>query len=75
MRWGCKKQSFVSQRSFLDYSLLELHGGDSPSDYGDWKNTHRRFCHWRDKDIWNKILERLIDDSDYEWLMIDASHI
>ena len=48
---------------------------DLPLDYGDWKNTHRRFCRWRDKGVWAKILEILIDDPDFEWLMIDASHI
>jgi transposase len=45
-----------------------------PPDYGDWKNTHRRFCRWRDKGTWEKILETLIKEPDYEWLMIDASH-
>ena len=45
------------------------------SDYGDWKNTHRRFCRWRDKGRWEKLLEQLIDEPDFEWLMIDASHI
>ena len=48
---------------------------DLPPDYGDWKNTHRRFCRWRDKGTWEKLLERLLDEPDYEWLMIDASHI
>lgn len=48
---------------------------DLPPDYGDWKNTHRRFCRWRDSGIWESLLERLVDDPDYEWLMIDASHI
>lgn len=47
---------------------------DLPPDYGDWKNTHRRFCRWRDKGIWEKLLEILIDEPDYEWLMIDASY-
>lgn len=47
---------------------------DLPSDYGDWSNTHRRFIRWRDKGVWEKLLEILIDDSDYEWLMFDASH-
>ena len=47
---------------------------DLPPDYGDWKNTHRRFCRWRDKGIWEGLLERLIDAPDFEWLMIDASH-
>ncbi len=46
-----------------------------PPDLGDWKNTHRRFCRWRDKGIWEKILERLIDEPDMEWLIIDASHV
>jgi transposase len=48
---------------------------DLPPDYGDWKNTHRRFCRWRDKGIWARLQERLIKEPDYEWLMIDASHI
>lgn len=46
----------------------------SPS-YGDWKNTHQRFCHWRDKDIWERLLEELIDNSEFELLMINASHV
>ena len=48
---------------------------DLPPDYGDWKNTHRRFCRWRDKGIWEGFLEKLVDDADFEWLMIDASHV
>jgi|CXWL01.1.fsa_nt_gi transposase len=47
--------------------------GDLPPDYGDWSNTHRCFIRWRDKGIWEKLLEVLIDDPDYEWRMIDAS--
>lgn len=47
---------------------------DLPPDLGDWKNTQRRFCRWRDKGLWEKLLDVLIEDPDYEWLMIDASH-
>ena len=47
---------------------------DLPPDLGDWKNVHRRFCRWRDKGLWETLLDTLIDDADYEWLMIDASH-
>ena len=47
---------------------------DLPPDYGDWKNTHRRFCRWRDRGVWEGLLESLITEPDYEWLMIDASH-
>lgn len=47
---------------------------DLPCDLGDWKNTQRRFCRWRDRGIWEKLLNVLIEDPDYEWIMIDASH-
>ena len=48
---------------------------DLPPSYGDWKNTHRRFCRWRDKGVWEKLLQELIDNPEFELLMIDASHI
>ena len=47
---------------------------DLPPHLGGWSNTHRRFIRWRDKGIWEHLLEVLIDEPDYEWLMIDASH-
>ena len=47
---------------------------DLPPDYGDWKNTHRRFCRWRDRGVWEALLETFISDPDYEWLIIDVSH-
>ena len=45
-----------------------------PPDYGDWKNTHRRFCRWRDRGVWEHLLEVVIVEPDFEWLMVDASH-
>ena len=38
-------------------------------------NTHRRFCRWRDRGVWEKLLDEVIDEPDFEWLMIDSSHI
>ena len=46
---------------------------DLPPDYGDWKNTHRRFCRWRDRGVWEHLLEVVIVEPDFEWLMIDTS--
>ncbi len=48
---------------------------DLPPDYGDWKNTHRRFCRWRDKSIWKKLLEKIVNEPDFEFLIIDTSHV
>ena len=75
-QWGGQARD---NRLFLNAVFWILRTGapwrDLPPDLGDWKNTHRRFCRWRDKGIWEKILERLIDEPDMEWLIIDASHV
>jgi transposase len=47
---------------------------DLPAEFGDWKNTHRRLCRWRDKGIWESLLNELIDEPGFEWLLIEASH-
>ena len=74
--WGGNARD---NRQFINAVFWVLRTGapwrDLPPDYGDWKNTHRRFCRWRDKGVWERILEALKDDPDYEWLIIDASHI
>ena len=66
-------------RLFLNAVLWILRTGAPwrhlPPDYEDWKNTHRRFCRWRDPGVWEGLLESVMDDPDFEWLMIDASYI
>ncbi|MGE0106098.1 MAG: IS5 family transposase [Thiomonas sp.] len=65
-------------RQFINAVFWILRTGapwrDLPASYGGWKNTHRRFCRWRDKGIWESLLEQCIDEPDFEWIMIDASH-
>lgn len=46
---------------------------DLPPGYGDWKNANRRFCRWRDKGVWERLLEAVVDDPDFEWLMVDST--
>ena len=64
-------------RSFIDGVSWIFRTGapwrDLPPCYGDWKNVHRRFCRWRDKGVWEKLLEIFINEPDMEWLMFDAS--
>jgi transposase len=74
--WGGIAQD---NRRFINAVFWILRTGapwrDLPPDYGGWSNTHRRFIRWRDKGIWEGLLEQLVNDPDFEWLMIDASHI
>ena len=59
-----------NNRLFLDAEFWMLRTGapwrDLPPDYGDWNNTHHRFCRWRDRGIWKELLDVVIDDPDYE---------
>ena len=48
---------------------------DLPKEYGDLKNTHRRFTRWRNNGIWNKILESMMDEPDLSSIMIDATYV
>jgi transposase len=74
--WGGQAQD---KRRFINAVFWILRTGapwrDLPPDYGGWSNTHRRFIRWRDKGIWERLLEQLVDAPDFEWLLIDASHI
>ena len=66
--WGGKARD---NRLFINAIFWILRTGapwrDLPPDYGDWKNTHRRFCRWRDKGIWEALLEKLVIEPDFEW--------
>jgi transposase len=74
--WGGNARD---NRQFIDAVFWIVRTGapwmDLPPGYGDWKNTHRRFCRWRDKGAWERLLEVLMAEPDFEWLMIDASHV
>jgi len=76
---GTRRGNARDSRQFMNGVFWILRTGapwrDLPPGYGNWKNVHRRFCRWRDKGIWEKILEALVDDTDFEWLIINASHV
>lgn len=75
-RQGCWGGIAHDNRLFINGVFWILRTGapwrDLPPDYGHWKNTHRRFCRWRDKGIWQGLLEALMSEPDFEWLM---SHV
>ena len=70
---ACDNRSFLNAVFWI--LCTEAPWRELPPDYGDWKNTHRRFCRWRDAEVWEILLEILVAKPDFEWLMIDASHI
>jgi transposase len=66
-------------RTFINAVFWILRTGspwrDLPPDYGKWGTVHQRFRRWSKSGQWEKVLENLIDNEDFVWLMVDASHI
>jgi len=75
-QWGGVTED---NRRFINAVFWILRTGapwrDLPPEYGNWNSVAKRFRRWVEQGLWERILEKLIDDPDYEWLIIDASHI
>ena len=77
-QWGGIAQD---NRRFINAVFWILRTGapwrDLPPDYGKWGTVHQRFIRWRDSGFWEELLYIIIslDCKDFEWLMIDATHI
>jgi len=75
-QWGGKAKD---NRLFVDAVVWILRTGapwrDLPPDYGNWNSQAKRFRRWCLAGIWDNLRKKLVVEPDFEWLMIDASHI
>jgi transposase len=75
-QWG---RAAGDNRSFINGVFWVLRTGapwrDLPPDYGKWGTVYQRYNRWIKRGFWYKLLEILTVEPDFEWLMIDGSHI
>ena len=48
---------------------------DLPGEFGKWFTVYTRFWRWAQKGVWGRIFKALSDDPDFEYVLLDATHI
>lgn len=46
---------------------------DIPEEFGHWHRIYVRYSRWSKKGIWKHVFEKLADEPDLEYLMVDGS--
>jgi len=46
---------------------------DLPDAFGKWYTVYTRFWRWAKKGVWERIFKHLSEDSDFEYVLIDAT--
>jgi transposase len=46
---------------------------DLPDEFGKWYTVYTRFWRWAKKGVWERIFKHLSEDSDFEYVLIDAT--
>ncbi len=66
-------------RLFVEAVIYRYRAGipwrDLPERFGDWNNIARRHRRWSESGVWKKVFERLAQDTDNEYAMIDSTII
>jgi putative transposase len=46
---------------------------DLPDQFGKWYTVYTRLWRWAKKGVWERIFKHLSEDSDFEYVLIDAT--
>jgi len=69
----------ADNRKFINAVFWILRTGspwrDLPPDFGRWHTVYMRFNRWVSKGVWEKIRLKLSENPNFEWLILDGTHI
>jgi transposase len=74
---GDRGRSGENNRLFVESVLWVIRTGapwrDLPGEFGNWNSVFQRYNRWAKSRAWEKIFAALVDDPDFEYLMIDST--
>ena len=74
---GDPGQSGRDNRLFLEAVLWIARTGspwrDLPKEFGKWKTVYTRFWRWCVKGVWESLFNKLAEEPDFEYVMIDGT--
>ena len=74
---GDKGRHGEDNRLFVDAVLWIARTGspwrDLPDEFGNWNSVFQRFRRWAKKGVWESLFKALVENPDFEYLIIDSS--
>ena len=74
---GDKGRRGKDNRLFIDGVLWLARAGapwrDLPPVFGKWNSVFQRFRRWAMKGVWERIFQALVENPDFEYLIIDST--
>ena len=74
---GDKGRHGEDNRLFIDAVLWIARAGapwrDLPPQFGNWNSVFQRFRRWGKRSVWERIFNTLLENPDFEYLIIDST--
>jgi putative transposase len=74
---GDRGRSGEDNRLFVDAVLWIARSGapwrDLPEEFGNWNSVFKRFRRWAKKGVWESLFNALLENPDFEYLIIDST--
>ena len=74
---GDKGRHGEDNRLFVDAVLWIARAGapwrDLPEEFGNWNSVFQRFRRWAKKGVWQRVFNALVENPDFEYLIIDST--
>ena len=74
---GDRGRHGTDNRLFVDAVLWLARAGapwrDLPEEFGHWNSVFQRFRRWAKKGVWERIFKALVENPDFEYLIIDST--